>query len=47
MKQYTLATNSGEITYTDRKRYLWLASLFYALFPFVGIGAHALSGNEL
>ena len=47
MKQYTLATNSGEITYTDRKRYLWLASLFYALFPFVGIGAHALSGNEI
>ena len=42
MKTYTLATDAGDMSYTDTKRYLWMASLAYALMPFLGIGAHAV-----
>ena len=47
MKTYTLATDSVNISYTDSKRYLWMASLAYALIPFLGIGAHALFDNQV
>ncbi len=33
-------------TYHDRKRYLWLASLFYPLVALSGIGLYQLSGSE-
>ena len=46
MKTYTLATDAGDICYIDTKRYLWMASLAYALIPFLGIGAHALFGHQ-
>ena len=45
MKTYTLTTDAGDISYTDTKRYLWMASPAYALIPFLGIGAHALFGH--
>ncbi len=46
MKTLTLATDAGDMSYTDTKRYLWMASLAYALMPFLGIGAHALFGHQ-
>ena len=47
MTTYTATAADGStVTYRDRKRWLWLASLFYPLQPFVGIGLHALTGNE-
>ena len=46
MKTYTLATDAGDISYIDTKRYLWMASLAYALIPFLGIGTHALFGHQ-
>lgn len=33
--------------YTDKKRYLWLASMFYPLFAFTGIGLYLLTGSQL
>ena len=29
---------TGEISYTDRKRYLWLLSVLFPLIPLVGMG---------
>ncbi len=37
----------GEITYRDKKRYLWLISLLYPLLALTGIGNYLWSGNEL
>jgi len=48
MKTYVAADEHGTaIAYTDRKRWLWLASLLYPLQPFIGIVLHARTGNEL
>jgi alkane 1-monooxygenase len=45
---YTAIAKSGKaIHYVDRKRYLWLMSVFYPLLPFLGIWGHARTGNEL
>ena len=47
MKGYTAALPSGEaIHYIDRKRWLWLLSVFYPLQPFLGIWLHAETGNQ-
>ena len=46
MKTLTLATDAGDMSYPDTPRYLWMASLAYALMPFLGIGAHALFGHQ-
>ncbi len=35
----------GEIAYTDRKRYLWLLSVFLPLMPVFGIGLYFLTGS--
>ena len=37
---------SGPVSYRDRKRAWWLLSVVFPLLPFVGIAAHAASGNE-
>ncbi|MEO1247181.1 MAG: alkane 1-monooxygenase [Pseudomonadota bacterium] len=48
MKTYVAADADGvAIGYTDKKRWLWLASLLYPLQPFIGIALHARTGNEL
>ena len=48
MKGYTGTLPNGEaIHYVDRKRWLWLLSVIYPLQPFLGIGLHASTGNEL
>ena len=36
----------GTIRYTDRKRYLWLFSVFFPLIPFVGMGLSLWLGSE-
>ena len=36
----------GTIRYTDRKRYLWLLSVFFPLIPFVGMGLSLWNGSE-
>jgi len=47
MKTYIATTAEGStVRYVDRKRWFWLASLFYPLQPFVGIALHAATGNE-
>jgi len=47
MKGYTAALPNGEaIIYIDRKRWLWLMSVFYPLQPFLGILLHWRTGNE-
>ena len=47
MKTYTLNHPSkGLINYTDKKRYLWLSSIFYPLVPLVFIYYYLQSGNE-
>ena len=47
MKTYTLNhPNKGPIDYTDKKRYLWLSSIFYPLVPLVFIYYYLQSGNE-
>jgi len=47
MKGYTGVLPTGEaIHYVDRKRYLWLLSVFYPLQPVLGIYLHAQTGNE-
>ncbi|MEO0617042.1 MAG: alkane 1-monooxygenase [Pseudomonadota bacterium] len=38
--------DGSTVTYTDRKRKLWLLSVTYPLFPFLGIGLHAATGVE-
>ena len=48
MKGYTATLPSGEaIHYVDRKRYLWTLSVLYPLQPFIGIGLHANTGQEV
>jgi alkane 1-monooxygenase len=37
----------GPVTYRDRKRSWWLLSVVYPLIPFVGLAAHALTGDPL
>jgi alkane 1-monooxygenase len=47
MKTYALNDpQQGPIVYRDRKRYLWLASLFYPLVSLSGIGLYLLTGSE-
>ena len=47
MKTYTLNHPiKGLINYTDKKRYLWLSSIFYPLVPLVFIYYYLQSGNE-
>ncbi|MBT8050753.1 MAG: alkane 1-monooxygenase [Gammaproteobacteria bacterium] len=36
----------GTIRYTDRKRYLWLFSVFFPLIPFIGMGLSLWNGSE-
>jgi len=36
----------GLIEYTDRKRYLWMSSLFMPLFPLLGVGLYFYWGSE-
>jgi alkane 1-monooxygenase len=36
----------GLITYTDRKRYLWMSSLLMPLFPLLGIALYFLNGSQ-
>lgn len=48
MSGFVASARSGEaIYYVDRKRYLWLMSVFYPLLPFLGIWGHARSGHEI
>jgi len=47
MKGYTAVLPSGEaIHYVDRKRALWLLSVFWPLQPLIGIWLHAQTGNQ-
>ena len=47
MKAYTGALRDGRaIHYVDKKRWLWLLSVFYPLQPFIAIWLHARTGNE-
>ena len=47
MKTYTFDdAQLGEISYTDRKRYLWMVSVLFPLFPLAGMGLMAWSGEE-
>ncbi len=47
MKTYALDhPEQGRITYTDRKRVLWMSSLLYPLLAVSGIGLYQLTGNE-
>ena len=47
MRNLTAHLPNGEtVTYRDRKRWLWLNSVLYPLFPFAGIAAHAATGVE-
>ena len=36
----------GEISYTDRKRYLWLLSVLFPLIPLVGMGLMLWTGQQ-
>lgn len=36
----------GRIQYTDRKRYLWLFSVFFPLIPFIGMGLSLWNDSE-
>jgi alkane 1-monooxygenase len=47
MKTYTLEhPELGTISYTDKKRYLWLLSLINPLLPMTGVFAYFATGNE-
>ncbi len=47
MHQFTMQhPEQGEITYQDRKRYLWLGSLLMPLLALSGIGLYYLTGNQ-
>lgn len=47
MKGYTATLANGEATfYSDPKRWLWLMSVLYPLEPLLGMGLHAITGNE-
>ena len=48
MGTLTAELDNGEtITYRDKKRWLWLQSVFYPLFPLLAVIPHALTGSEL
>lgn len=48
MKGYTGVLENGQsIHYVDKKRWLWMLSVVYPLQPFLIIGLHASSGNEM
>ena len=48
MKTYSLNhAEKGLITYVDKKRYLWLSSVFYPLFPMLFIALYLQTGNEV
>lgn len=42
-----VAADGSAVYWRDRKRYGWLLSVLFPLQPFIGIGLHAASGNEL
>jgi alkane 1-monooxygenase len=47
MVTYTLTDpDKGTISYTDRKRYLWLSSLLMPLFPMLGIILYFQTGSQ-
>ena len=47
MKAYTFDDPElGQISYVDRKRYLWLLSVMFPLIPFVSMGLMLLTGKE-
>jgi alkane 1-monooxygenase len=47
MKSYARADpQGGRIVYQDRKRFLWLASMFYPLVALSGIALYRLSGSD-
>lgn len=47
-RNYQALNAKGEsVVYSDRKRLLWLLSLFYPLLPFAGIALHAWTGHEI
>jgi len=47
MKGYTATLETGEaIHYSDRKRWYWLLSVLFPLQPLMGVGMHAITGNE-
>ena len=37
----------GQVTYRDRKRFWWSLSVVYPLMPFVGMAAHAWTGEQI
>jgi len=37
----------GRVTYRDRKRFWWSLSVVYPLLPFVGMAAHAWTGEQI
>src|SRR5215467_2480411 len=37
----------GRVEYIDRKRIWWLLSVVYPLLPFLGMAAHALTGDQI
>ena len=48
MRTYSATSSGGApIRYVDRKRLLWPLSVLYPLEPFIGIGLHWATGNEL
>lgn len=47
MKAFSIEhPDKGLIVFRDRKRYLWLASLFYPLLALSGIGLYVATGSE-
>lgn len=47
MTTYTLQhPEKGEITFSDKKRHLWLLSLFWPLVPVITVWAYFQSGNQ-
>jgi len=47
MKDYTFDDPQlGRISYVDKKRYLWLLSVFFPLIPLIGIGLMNWTGKE-
>ncbi|NND83465.1 MAG: alkane 1-monooxygenase [Gammaproteobacteria bacterium] len=47
MKSVTVDSPAGTITYTDRKRWLWIMSMVYPLIGVTGVIAHAWSEHEI
>lgn len=48
MRSYVATLQNGEsVRYVDKKRYLWTLAVFYPLQPFIGIGLHHLTGNQV